>query len=57
MMRVLAGEQLAMVEIELGDTDAAISRLQELYVDAESSPGLRERVRGVIVALGADVPE
>ncbi|MEM6587269.1 MAG: hypothetical protein AAF641_02385 [Pseudomonadota bacterium] len=57
MMRILAGEQLAMLEIEQGDTEAAISRLQELYVDAEASQGLRERARGVIVALGGDVPE
>ncbi|MEO0372663.1 MAG: hypothetical protein AAF231_14480 [Pseudomonadota bacterium] len=57
MMRLLAGEQLAMLEIEEGMPEAAISRLQDLYVDAESSQGLRERARGVIVALGGDVPE
>lgn len=57
LMRLLAGEQLAMLEIEEGTPDAAISRLQELYVDAEASQGLRERVRGVIVALGGDLPE
>ncbi len=57
LMRLLAGEQLAMLDIEEGATDAAISRLQELYVDAEASQGLRERASGVIVALGGDVPE
>ena len=57
MMRLLAEEQLAMLDIETGATDAAISRLQELYVDAEASQGLRERARGVIVGLGGDVPE
>lgn len=57
LMRLLAGEQLAMLEIEEGTPEAAISRLQELYVDAEASQGLRERVSGVIVALGGDLPE
>ena len=57
MMRLLAGEQLAMLEIEDGATEAAISRLGELYVDAEASQGLRERVSSVIVALGGDIPE
>ncbi|MEL6647215.1 MAG: hypothetical protein AAFY35_12485 [Pseudomonadota bacterium] len=57
LMRLLAGEQLAMLEIEEGNPEAAISRLQELYVDAEASQGLRERVSGVIVALGGDLPE
>ncbi|MEM8537796.1 MAG: hypothetical protein AAGF56_08030 [Pseudomonadota bacterium] len=57
LMRLLAGEQLAMLDIEEGATEAAVSRLQELYVDAEASQGLRERARGVIVALGGDIPE
>ncbi|MEM7733045.1 MAG: hypothetical protein AAF280_09715 [Pseudomonadota bacterium] len=57
LMRILAGEQLAMLDIELGEREAAVSRLQDLYVDAEASLGLRERARGVIVALGGDVPE
>ncbi|MEL7256001.1 MAG: hypothetical protein AAFZ04_09030 [Pseudomonadota bacterium] len=57
MMRIMAGEQIAMLEIEEGNTEAAISRLQALFEDAESSEGLRERARGVIVALGGEVPE
>ncbi|MEO0751809.1 MAG: hypothetical protein AAFY25_08395 [Pseudomonadota bacterium] len=57
LMRLLAQEQIAMLEIEEGNREAAISRLQEVYVDAEASQGLRERVSGVIVALGGDLPE
>jgi hypothetical protein len=54
-MRLLAEEQLAMIDIEVGDTDTAISRLQALYSDAEASQGLRERVSQVIVALGGEL--
>ncbi len=54
-IRLLAEEQLAMIDIETGDTEAAISRLQALYSDAEASQGLRERVNQVIVALGGEL--
>ena len=57
LLRLLAEEQIAMLDIEEGNSDAAITRLQELYVDAEASQGLRERVSGVIVALGGDLTE
>lgn len=57
LMRLLAEEQLAMLDIEEGATGTAISRLQDLFIDAEASQGLRERVSGVIVALGGDVPQ
>ena len=54
-MRLLAEEQLAMLDIENGDTEAAISRLRALYLDAEASAGLRERAGQVIVALGGEL--
>ena len=53
--RLLAEEQLAMIDVENGDTDAAISRLQRISNDSEVSAGLRQRVSQVIVALGGEV--
>lgn len=57
LTRLLAEEQLAMLDLEAGDKDAAIERLQQLAVDAQATPGLRRRVTQVIVALGGSVPE
>jgi hypothetical protein len=52
MLRVAAEEQLALIEIESGDTDAAIARLERLRADAEATAGLRQRASQLIVALG-----
>jgi hypothetical protein len=52
MLRVAAEEQLALIEIEEGNTEAAISRLQALQSDAETTAGLRQRASQLIVALG-----
>ena len=52
MLRVAAEEQLALIEIEDGNTAAAISRLQALQSDAEATAGLRQRASQLIVALG-----
>jgi len=51
--RVLAEEQIAMAEIESGQKQAAISRLQALLVDNDASQPLRQRATQLIVALGA----
>ncbi len=51
--RVLAEEQIAMAEIESGQNQAAISRLQALLVDNDASQPLRQRATQLIVALGA----
>lgn len=50
--RVLAEEQMALVELAKGDKDAAISRLQALLLDEEASRALRQRASQLIVALG-----
>jgi hypothetical protein len=55
VIRLLAEEQLAYLDVEAGDTDAAIARLQEVAANAETTPGLRRRATQVIVALGGDV--
>jgi len=51
-MRLLAEEQLALIDIETGDTAAAIDKLQSILQDAEATAGLQERASQVIVALG-----
>lgn len=55
VFRTLAEEQIALAEIEMGETEAAISRLRALVEDTESSQGLRGRAQQLIVALGGEV--
>ncbi|MCI2393375.1 hypothetical protein [Aliiroseovarius sediminis] len=50
--RTLAEEQLALVEVEEGQTDAAIARLKALLQDDGASGPLRRRASQLIVALG-----
>ncbi len=57
LVRLLAQEQLALIDIEAGDTESALERLQTIRQDAETTPGLRRRATQVIVALGGDVTE
>ncbi|SLN36782.1 hypothetical protein PEL8287_01752 [Roseovarius litorisediminis] len=57
LTRLLAEEQLALIEVELGNNDAAIKRLGQIATDAEATAGLRRRATQVIVALGGDLPE
>jgi hypothetical protein len=45
-----------MIDIETGDTGAALERLVAIVGDAQSTPGLRRRASQVIVALGGDLP-
>lgn len=53
-LRLLATEQLALLDIDAGDTDAALEKLQGIVVDAEVTAGLRQRATQLIVALGAE---
>ncbi|HGG05783.1 MAG TPA: hypothetical protein ENK28_10020 [Aliiroseovarius sp.] len=50
--RVLAEEQLALIDVEKGEIDAAITRLRALLQDDEASQPLRQRAMQLIVALG-----
>ncbi len=50
--RLLAEEQMALAEIDAGDTDAALSRLQAIIADQGVTAGLRRRASQLIVALG-----
>lgn len=54
MFRMLAAEQLALIDIEQGNTDAAFDRLQAIIVDAEASRALQQRAVQVMVALGGE---
>lgn len=51
-LRLLAVEQLALIDVETGDTDAALERYQAILVDAELTQDLQQRALQVIVALG-----
>ncbi|SHG41959.1 hypothetical protein [Cognatishimia maritima] len=53
-LALLAAEQLALLEVETGNADAAIDRLQALIQDAEATAGLRQRASQLIVALGGE---
>ncbi|GAA3874584.1 tetratricopeptide repeat protein [Celeribacter arenosi] len=52
--RLLAEEQIAAAQIEMGETEAAIGGLRAIISDAEVSDGLRRRALQMIVALGGD---
>ncbi len=51
-LRLLAEEQLALLDIEAGDTEGALTRLQGIMADSEVSAGLRRRASQLIVSLG-----
>ena len=54
LVRLLAEEQLALLDIEAGAREAALERLRRIAEDAEATAGLRQRVGQVIVALGGE---
>ena len=53
-LRLLAEEQLGLIDIESGQVDAAMDRFQSILTDAETTPGLQQRAVQVIVALGGE---
>lgn len=55
--RLLAEEQLALIDIETGDVDGAIARLRPMLDDAEASAGLQRRALQAIVALGGTLDD
>ncbi|MGI9390118.1 MAG: tetratricopeptide repeat protein [Boseongicola sp.] len=50
--RLIAMEQIALAEIELGKSDAAIAILRDIVADASVTQDLRRRASQLIVALG-----
>ena len=51
-LRLLAEEQLALLDIEAGDSEAAIARYQNISDDSEATAGLQRRALQAMVALG-----
>jgi len=54
-LRLLAEEQLALLDIEAGQTEAAKTRLNAILGDAEVTAGLRRRASQLIVSLGGEL--
>lgn len=52
LFRLLAIEQRALAEVELGQTQTAIETLNGILADAEQTEGLRRRASWLIEALG-----
>ena len=52
-LRLLAEEQLALIDVSEGDAQAAIDRLQSILQDSEATADLQQRASQLIVALGA----
>lgn len=52
--RLLAEEQIAAAQVEMGEVQAAIEGYRAISQDAEASNALRRRAAQMIVALGAD---
>ena len=54
VIRLMAEEQLAYLDVEAGNEAAAIERMNAISADAEATPGLRRRATQVIVAMGGE---
>lgn len=55
--RLLAIEQRALAEIEMGQTETAVETLRGILADADVTEGLRRRAGQLIVALGGSPDE
>ena len=53
-LRLLAEEQMALLDIETGDVAAALVRFQSIIDDSETTSDLQQRALQVMVALGAE---
>ena len=53
-LRLLAEEQLALLDLAAGDSAAAVNRLSTILEDAELTQGLRQRAGQLMIALGQD---
>lgn len=53
--RLLAMEQIAIMDVAAGDTDAAVTGLRAIVEDAAVSRGLRDRAQTLMVALGEEL--
>jgi hypothetical protein len=53
--RLLAMEQMALLDIAEGNRDTALKTFQQIAEDSEVSPGLKARASGMITTLGGEV--
>lgn len=53
-LRLLAEEQLALIDIEEGKAEEAIARLERIRQDSEVTQALQDRATQLIVALGGE---
>ena len=56
-IRLIAQEQIAMLNVEAGEIDLALDQFSAIALDADVTRGLRDRAFGMIVALDGDVDE
>jgi hypothetical protein len=52
--RLLAEEQIALIELEQGNIDRAVEKISQILLDAEVTAGLRNRATQMLIALGKD---
>ena len=52
--RLLAEEQIALIDLEQGKTDNAIEKISQILLDSELTAGLRNRATQMMIALGRD---
>lgn len=55
--RLMAIEQRAFAEVEMGETETALTSLTGILTDAEATEDLRRRARQLIVALGGTLEQ
>lgn len=55
--RLIAAEQIVMIDLAAGEIEAAIAGYSDIVVDAEASRSLKERGVLMIQILGGEVPE
>ncbi|RFP87580.1 hypothetical protein DZK27_11330 [Rhodobacteraceae bacterium 63075] len=56
-LTLMAEEQLALIDIEDGNEEAALEAYRAILDDAEATAGMRRRANQMIVVLGGDLPE
>lgn len=56
-LTLMAEEQLALIDIEDGNEEAALETYRAILDDAEATAGMRRRANQMIVVLGGDLPE
>lgn len=56
-LRLLAEEQIALIDVEEGKTEAALDGLNAILADAGATAGMKRRATQMIVALGGALSE